>query len=138
MDFENATTAAGKTWQLIDVTHSFAEWLDTQPYRVAYFKRPETLSSAALQSLRRHLGAAVLEAASQAGSPDSVIAVLGVGSLYPFLEVSVFADDIAQALQGRLAVFFPGEYKNNNYRLLDARDGWNYLATPITATEDAR
>ena len=34
---------------------------------------------------------------------------------------------------GRLLVFFPGEVEGNNYRLLDARDGWNYLATPITA-----
>jgi hypothetical protein len=32
-------------------------------------------------------------------------------------------------------VFFPGVYENNNYRLLDARDGWNYLAVPITMQE---
>ena len=36
------------------------------------------------------------------------------------------------AIQGRLAVFFPGAYAQNHYRLLDARDGWNYLAVPIT------
>ena len=34
---------------------------------------------------------------------------------------------------GRLLVFFPGSYENNNYRLLDGYDGWNYLAVPITA-----
>ena len=33
---------------------------------------------------------------------------------------------------GRLVVFFPGEYEQNNYRLLDARDGWSYMAVPIT------
>ena len=33
---------------------------------------------------------------------------------------------------GRLVVFFPGQFEQNNYRLLDARDGWNYLAVPIT------
>jgi len=32
-------------------------------------------------------------------------------------------------------VFFPGERDGSNYRLLDARDGWNYLATPIAAQE---
>ena len=35
-------------------------------------------------------------------------------------------------IRGRLALFFPGDVDNNNYRLLDARDGWNYLAIPIT------
>ena len=37
---------------------------------------------------------------------------------------------------GRLLIFFPGSYENNNYRLLDAYDGWNYLAVPITADKD--
>jgi len=42
---------------------------------------------------------------------------------------------VESSIRGRLLVFFPGEYENNNYRLLDARDGWNYLAVPITARE---
>jgi hypothetical protein len=29
--------------------------------------------------------------------------------------------------------FFPGDRDRRNYRLLKARDGWNYLATPIEA-----
>ena len=36
------------------------------------------------------------------------------------------------AIQGRLVVFFPGTVRGTNYRLLDARDGWNYLAQAIT------
>jgi hypothetical protein len=35
-------------------------------------------------------------------------------------------------VRGRLVVFFPGQFEQNNYRLLDARDGWNYMAVPIT------
>jgi len=31
-------------------------------------------------------------------------------------------------------VFFPGEHEGNSYRLLDARDGWNYLAVPLKPT----
>jgi len=38
-------------------------------------------------------------------------------------------------IRGRLLVFFPGVYEQDNYRLLDARDGWNYLAIPITASD---
>mgnify|MGYP000987610382 CR=1 FL=1 len=35
-------------------------------------------------------------------------------------------------IRGRLVLFFPGQLEGNNYRLLDARDGWNYLAVPIS------
>jgi hypothetical protein len=30
-------------------------------------------------------------------------------------------------------VFFPGEVEQNNYRLLNGRDGWNYHAVLINA-----
>jgi len=35
-----------------------------------------------------------------------------------------------------LLVFFPGTKNDNNYRLLDARDGWNYLAQGITLHDE--
>jgi hypothetical protein len=41
-------------------------------------------------------------------------------------------DALNESVAGRLLIFFPGEHQGNSYRLLDARDGWNYLATPIT------
>jgi hypothetical protein len=40
---------------------------------------------------------------------------------------------VDDAIRGRVVVFFPGELEQNNYRLLGARDGWNYLAIAITA-----
>jgi hypothetical protein len=40
---------------------------------------------------------------------------------------------VQDLVNGRMLVFFPGEVDGNNYRLLGAKDGWNYLATPITA-----
>jgi hypothetical protein len=43
---------------------------------------------------------------------------------------------VENTIQGRLVVFFPGEFENANYRLLDARDGWNYHAIPITLHEE--
>jgi hypothetical protein len=39
-------------------------------------------------------------------------------------------------IRGRLVVFFPGHLERSNYRLLDARDGWNYMAVPITLHGD--
>ena len=63
---------------------------------------------------------------------NTVVALLGVGSLFPMARVSELVDRVAPAIRGRLLVLFPGHLDGSNYRLLDARDGWNYLAVPIT------
>ena len=63
---------------------------------------------------------------------NTVVALKGVGSLFGFLKVKDVVDKLAPMVGGRLLVFFPGSYENNNYRLLDGYDGWNYLAIPIT------
>jgi hypothetical protein len=60
------------------------------------------------------------------------VAVFGVGTLFGFTRVSKVLRLLEGDIRGRLVVFFPGHYEQNNYRLLDARDGWNYLAVPIT------
>jgi hypothetical protein len=61
--------------------------------------------------------------------------VLGAGSLLGFARVSRVLHLVEHQVRGRLLVFFPGTRDtNNNYRLLDARDGWNYLAMPIEAS----
>ena len=67
---------------------------------------------------------------------DFVVGIQGVGSLFGFLKVKDVVDKFAPKIAGRLLVFFPGSYENNNYRLLDGYDGWNYLAVPITADKD--
>ena len=59
----------------------------------------------------------------------------GVASLFGFTRISEVLPLVEPHIQGRLLIFFPGVYEQNNYRLLDARDGWNYLAVPITAHE---
>jgi len=55
-----------------------------------------------------------------------------VGSLLGLLKVKEVVDQLAPLVPGRLLVFFPGSYENNNYRLLDGYDGWDYLAVPLT------
>ena len=59
----------------------------------------------------------------------------GVGSLFGFVRVSQVIPLVETHIRGRLLVLFPGVYEQNNYRMLDARDGWNYLAIPITNSE---
>ena len=102
-------------------------------YRDLYFESPEDLTMKlqsgflqyAAQGLRNVLTDSDVDA-------KSVVAVYGVASLYGFIKVSLVLKEVVYDIRGRLLLFFPGEFDNNNYRLLDARDGWNYLAVPIT------
>jgi hypothetical protein len=65
----------------------------------------------------------------------SVVAIIGLASLFDFMPVSSLIDRVEDSIRGRLLVFFPGEYAGNIYRFMDARDGFNYMAVPITSTE---
>ena len=66
---------------------------------------------------------------------NTVVAIIGVGTLFGYIKASDLVSKIAPFVPGRLLIFFPGEFENNNYRLLDARDGWNYQAVPITVSK---
>ncbi|MFQ2382670.1 BREX protein BrxB domain-containing protein [Aeromonas dhakensis] len=137
-EFELATQQAGKQWLLLDVTNAFPEWMASQEYRDAYFESPEDLAgyqtgelSEFVVDLNSKLKARIC---AEAG-PDTVVVLLGVGTLFGLARVSSVVEGIKDAVQGRLLVFFPGEYHpdNHTYRLLDARDGWDYLAVPLLA-----
>lgn len=132
-EFELATQRVGHKWQLSDMTDVFADWIASQEYRDAYFESPEDLDSAIPDFL--NFAADRLRLALSESDSNTVVAVLGVAGLFGFIRVSQLMEAVDDAIGGRLLVFFPGEYDDNNYRLLDARDGWNYLAVPITAAE---
>jgi len=51
------------------------------------------------------------------------------------MRVSSLIERVEDSVLGRLLIFFPGEYAGNVYRFMDARDGFNYMAVPITSTE---
>ena len=61
------------------------------------------------------------------------VALTGIASLYGFAHISEVIRGVEPDIFGRLIVFFPGAKEGSNYRLLDARDGWNYLANSISA-----
>lgn len=133
-EFEQATVHAGHEWRLVDCTTWFAEWMADQEYRDAYFEDPDFLD-AQLDEDFRQVAASRLTSVLKESSESTVVGVLGVASLYGFLRVSTLIHDVERSVQGRLAIFFPGTKNDNNYRLMDARDGWNYLAQPITLGE---
>ena len=51
--------------------------------------------------------------------------------IHALIDDTATLSQAADRIAGRLVVFFPGEHDGNSYRLLDARDGRNYLAIPI-------
>ena len=139
-EFALATHQAGKQWLLVDVTNAFPEWMAAQEYRDAYFACPDDLSGYQSGELTEFVVALIQKLksniAAEAG-PDTVVALLGLGALFGLARVSSVVEGIKDAVQGRLLVFFPGEHhpENHTYRLLDARDGWNYLAVPLIAKD---
>lgn len=133
--FATATIEAGYEWKLCDLTDCFANWMASQEYRESYFEAPEDMEIAldefghvAVETVREHLAAPEV-------NERTVVAVSGVAAVFGLMRVSRLVEAVAPSVQGRLLVFFPGERDGPNYRLLDARDGWNYLAVPITAAD---
>ena len=128
-----ATTSAGHGWVVVDLTETFARWMADTDYRDVYFEEPDTLTMKLRSDFLQHVAGTIRDALSdQSVDEDSVVAVQGIASVFGFTRVSLVLKEVVKDIRGRLVVFFPGEFEDNNYRLLDARDGWNYLAVPIT------
>lgn len=135
-DFELATKRANHGWIHVDLTNAFPKWMAEEEYRDSYFEDPDDLDSV-LPDFKAHV-IEILDRVitSSEATESAVVAVSGVACLFGFTRVSEVIESVAPRIKGRLVVFFPGEYEATpypNYRLLDARDGWNYMAVPITA-----
>jgi bacteriophage exclusion system BrxB-like protein len=129
-EFELATLQSRRRWILCDLTQSFEVWLAASEYREEYFADPDFLTMQYAE-FEAQVTRQLRDCCSQADE-STVVAVLGVGSLFGFARVSNVVSGAADAVLGRLVVFFPGSVESNTYRLLNARDGWNYRAVPIT------
>lgn len=130
-DFAMVTKDAGHDWHSFDVTTAFEEWMARHEYQEGYFAEPEFIAPALddfLSGLAESLGQAL-----DSADGDTVLALVGVGALFGITRVSALIERVSERIRGRLVVFFPGTREGSNYRLLDARDGWNYLAVPIEA-----
>lgn len=132
-EFEHRTKAAGHGWREVDLTNIFPLWMAGEEYREEYFRHPEDLALKFDSEFADECAARLREALmAEDVTDDTVLAVYGVAGLYGFTRLHFVLQKIESYIRGRLVVFFPGAYDQNAYRLLDARDGWNYLATPIT------
>lgn len=134
-EFANASIAAGYEWAVIDITNAFEEWMASHEYRDAYFANPKLIQPE-LAGFFEQLVAQVRDMLSGLGGDRTIVGLLGTGNLFGLgdhVKVSALIERVQDLVTGRMLVFFPGEVEGNSYRLLGASDGWNYLATPITA-----
>jgi len=133
-EFQLVTEQAEHEWLPFDLTDTFANWLGAQKYASKYYEKPEllvTLLEKYADDIVARFEQYILE---HSAGTNTVVALTGVGSLFGLLKVSQIVARFAPLVTGRLLVFFPGSYReDNSYRLFDAYDGWDYLAVPITA-----
>ena len=132
-EFEIATKGTNHQWLRFDLTDTFAVWLSSLKYVEKYYRQPEILEGVFSEYLNWLIAEFKKFIEIQNINSDCVVALNGVGSLFGILRIKEVVDAIAPMVPGRLLVFFPGSFENNNYRLLDSYDGWDYLAVPITS-----
>jgi len=131
--FETATQVADHKWIEVDITNAFASWMADDEYREAYFEAPEDLRLKLEAEFAQYVADQIcIRLDMPEADASSVIAAFGSGSLFGLARVSQVLKLVEHKIKGRLVVFFPGQFEDNNYRLLDARDGWNYMAIPIS------
>lgn len=132
-EFETAAIKAGKKWSVISLKQCFPTWMVNHDYRDEYFRNPEYLVDQ-LEAEFIPYAIQFLKTAFKGIEHDdnTLIALTDVSALFGFARLSEILKSCDKEFNGRLLIFFPGEFEHNHYRLMDARDGWDYLARPIT------
>lgn len=134
-DFATATRQAGHGWETIDITTAFEEWMARHEYRDAYFASPNLIQPE-LRGFFDRLVERARHELREKTQPANVVGLAGAGSLFGLghqVKVSALIERVESDVLGRLLVFFPGTVEGNNYRLMGARDGWNYHAAVISS-----
>jgi len=132
-DFEIATIKAGKKWKMISMKSCFPNWMYNHDYREEYFKSPLDIADSLQSSFVPYATEFLKKRLAEIDhDKETLIAIRDVSSLFGFMRISELLNNCANDFKGHLLIFFPGEFENSQYRLLNARDGWNYLARPIT------
>lgn len=132
-----ATTQAGHDWLVLDVADDFGRWLSSHRHAEAFYEEPTDLTPSILDQFEATLVARIRQTLEEASS-TTVVTLVGIGAVFPFLRASSVIKSIDSAVSGRLLVLFPGLHdpENHSFRLLDARDGFNYRARVIDPQKD--
>ncbi|MBI4624647.1 MAG: DUF1788 domain-containing protein [Verrucomicrobia bacterium] len=132
--FRQAAVRHGHGWHDVDLDSAFADWMSAQDYAADYFTFPEDIRQKLDTDFTAWVGDRIAKTLARAESND-VVGVFGVGTLFGFARVSSVQKQLEGCVRGRIVFFFPGSHEKNVYHLLDARDGWGYMAVPITLHE---
>lgn len=131
-EFEQRAKVAGRGWIDLDFTSFFAQWMSKDEYKDEYFQHPEDIQIKLGGEFTAECADRLIALLRSADVNDNtVVAIHGVACLYGFTRLHSILQKAESDIKGRLVVFFPGSYDQNVYRLMDGKDGWNYLATPI-------
>ena len=130
--FAQAAFSHQHAWHNVDLTSSFADWLGAHRYREQYFSEPDMLLAGANERFTKYAVDVILQALKRPQHTErEIVGLTGVASVFGVTSLSNILARVEHAIKGRLAVFFPGRYRDGRHRLLDARDGWNYHAVVI-------
>lgn len=132
--FAQAARSHRHSWRGVDLTTALAGWLGTHRYREGYFEEPDMLTAGANERFTQHAAGIVLRTLERPEhTAREIVGLIGAASVFGAASLSDVLSRVEHAIKGRLAVFFPGRSRDGRYRLLDARDGWDYHAVAIQA-----
>lgn len=131
-EFEMLTLNAGRKWHVISLRGLFTSWMANHDYKEAYFDDPEYIHDVLQGEFKDFVMERLNEMMNDRNYEETLLVLKDVSSIFGFLKLSEVINALSNKIKGRMMVLFPGEYSNRQYRLMDARDGWDYLARPIT------
>lgn len=134
---ELATSQSGHGWAVIDISDELGIWIASHKYAEAFYEEPRDFTAAIIDKFEAELVNKIHAQIVQAPD-DSVVALVGIASMFPYLRASGLITRIHNQVNGRLLVLFPGLHDpdTHSFRLLDARDGFNYRARVIDPQKD--
>lgn len=130
-EFEALARQYGHGWASLDLAALVAPWFAAHDLFGGLAEQPDELPGL-LPDFEAHVVATVRTRLQTLGERD-ILALSGTGALFGLMRASTLTEKVAPDIRGRLLLLFPGRHENGVYRLLDARDGWTYRATPIPA-----
>ena len=130
-EFEAIARKFGHGWHTLHLAALVPPWFAKHDLFEGLAEQPDELPGL-LPDFEAHLVHVVSDRLRSLSDGD-ILALSGAGSLFGLTRVSTIAEKVAPEIRGRLLLFFPGRHESSVYRLLDARDGWTYRATPIPA-----
>ncbi|MET4118815.1 hypothetical protein ABIB85_005444 [Bradyrhizobium sp. JR1.5] len=130
--FAQAAQTHQHAWHSIDLTSVFAKWLGAHRYRESYFEEPEMLAAGANERFTEHASNFILQTLERPQhTARELVGIIGAASVFGVVSLSDIVARVEHAIKGRLVIFFPGRTRDGRYRLLDAREGWDYHAVAI-------